>query len=81
MKSTKIILFAFIAITFFSSCGKNDYSCNCQIAYGGPSLLYENKELGRVTNNKAQKLCNDHQLSRAEEMKGTGQTIQCKVID
>ncbi len=79
MKLTKITLFALIVMTIFSSCGKNDYICACKIGYGGVTPLYENKDLGRVSNNKAQKLCNDHQLSRTEEMKGTGQTIQCKV--
>ncbi len=79
MKLTKVGLFAIIAITAFSSCGKNDYTCACKVGYGGPTPLYENKELGRVSNNRAQKLCNDYQLSRVDEMKGTGNVIQCKV--
>jgi hypothetical protein len=79
MKLTKVGLFAIIAITAFSSCGKNDYTCACKVGYGGPTPLYENKELGRVSNNRAQKLCNDYQFSRVDEMNGTGNVIQCKV--
>jgi hypothetical protein len=79
MKLTKIALLGILVIFIFSSCGKNDYICACKVAYGAPTPLYENKDLGRVSNNRAQKLCNDYQLSRVDEMKGTGQTIQCKV--
>jgi hypothetical protein len=50
-----VILFAAMSLT---SCGKRDFTCTCKLSNGGT----QEKWIGRVSNNTAQKICNDYQL-------------------
>jgi hypothetical protein len=71
-----------IAILFtLASCGKMEYTCQCKISNGSTTPLTEELDMGKITNNAAQKRCNNHQLNRANELKSSGQVIQCKVVN
>lgn len=67
---------AAIMLCLFSSCEKREYTCFCKMSNGTTSEL----PLGRLSNNKAQKKCNDHQLELTEQAAGYGVASQCKVI-
>ncbi len=80
MKRRLWVLTATLGTTLLmTSCLRKEYTCYCerQEQWGKAK---EEEPLGFMSNNAAQKRCNDYQLSRAEELHGTGKVIRCKVV-
>ncbi len=50
-----ILVFAILSLT---SCGKRDFTCTCKLSNG----TTQEKWLGKMSNNTAQKMCNDYQI-------------------
>jgi hypothetical protein len=67
------------ATLLLTSCLRKEYTCYCerQEQWGKAK---EEMPLGFMSNNAAQRKCNDHQYKRTEELRGTPKTIRCKVI-
>jgi hypothetical protein len=74
--TTAIIAAGFASIFLFASCQKKDYTCACKFSNSTTSEVW----LGYMSNNAAQKKCNDHQENLTKNSTGTGIVSQCKVI-
>jgi hypothetical protein len=81
MKRLIPVAIAIILSISLGSCGKLEYTCSCKITDGSPTPIYEEVGLGKITNNSAQKKCNNHQLSRAKELLPENKVIQCRVAE
>ncbi len=68
----------FVVLT--TSCQRKEYTCYCQVTDQGYPQE-ERNPLGLISNNKAQKKCNDYQESRTNDFRGTTKQIRCKVIN
>lgn len=79
MKHLKTIGAVALAMLLFTSCEKNDYTCRCQVGVD-QGWLNEELQIGFAPKNAAQKRCYNYQESRKEEMRGTKQSIKCRVV-
>jgi|GEM_PF-4015394 len=77
---TGILLCAVFLLISFASCQRKEYTCYCLITDQGYPQE-EKSSLGLLSNNKAQKKCNDYQETRTNEFRGTTKQIRCKVIN
>jgi hypothetical protein len=67
-----------LAMLLFTSCEKSDYTCRCQVGVD-QGWITEELQIGYAPKNTAQKRCYNYQKSRTEEMRGTKQSIRCRV--
>lgn len=66
MKRLFPAILAFVCVVTFSACGKRDFTCSCKVSDGTTT----EKWIGRMSNDQAQKMCNDFQLQQAKNTKG-----------
>lgn len=67
-------LLAVILMLGFTSCNKQDYTCYCKMSNGTDRSF----ELGRMSNNAAQKACNQQQMDLTVSSVGT--VGSCKLV-
>lgn len=77
MKKTFLALITGIAALTLTSCEKEQYLCVCKVN-GGGTISTQKYELGRVTNNSAQKWCSDKQLDISYNSKAG--VASCEVL-
>lgn len=80
MKYLKGICAIVPVVLLFTSCKRNNYTCWCQVKEVHGARI-EELQLGYMSNDRAQKKCNDYEYARGEELRGTTTSLNCKVIN